>query len=131
MRAVLEKEISNGTQSYQLWRAAGKPDLSCPRAENDRYILHMEINGYLAPLKMTDFILIDICGFEPAAQNLYSGKEKRGAFPVKAYDIFHAIASAESAYKQGEFVVYSLAPNTRLIMAENSETGETTEWKEF
>ena len=39
--------------------------------------------------------------------------------------------SAESAYKQGEFVVYSLAPNTRLIMAENSETGETTEWKEF
>ena len=80
MRAVLEKEISNGTQSYQLWRSAGKPDLSCPRAGNDRYILHMEVNGYLAPLKMTDFILIDICGFEPAAQKLYGGKEKRGAW---------------------------------------------------
>ena len=53
------------------------------------------------------------------------------AFPAKAYDIFHAIASAESAYKQGEFVVHSSAPNARLIMAENSETGETTEWKEF
>ena len=25
MRAVLEKEISDGTQTYRLWRAAGKP----------------------------------------------------------------------------------------------------------
>ena len=31
MRAVLEKEISDGTQTYRLWRAAGKPDLDYPR----------------------------------------------------------------------------------------------------
>ena len=48
MRAVLEKEISDGTQTYRLWRAAGKPDLDYPRAENDKYILYVEINGYLA-----------------------------------------------------------------------------------
>lgn len=29
---------------------------------------------------MTDFNLTDICGFEPAAQKLYGGKEKRGAW---------------------------------------------------
>lgn len=80
MRAVLEKEISNGTQTYRLWRAAGKPNVEYPRAENDRYILYMEINGYLAPLGLTDFNLTDICGFEPAAQKLYGGREKRGAW---------------------------------------------------
>ena len=52
-------------------------------------------------------------------------------FSVRAYDIFHAIGFAEMAYKQGEFVVQSSTPNARLIMAENAETGETTEWKEF
>lgn len=78
MRAVLEKEISDGTQTYRLWRAAGKPDLGHPRAENDKYILHVEINGYLAPLLMTDFALTDNCGFEPAAKKLYGGKDQRG-----------------------------------------------------
>lgn len=78
MRAVLEKEISDGTQTYRLWRAAGKPDLDYPRAENDKYILHVEINGYLAPLLMTDFALTDNCGFEPAAKKLYGGKDQRG-----------------------------------------------------
>lgn len=27
MRAVLEREVSNGTVSYRLWRSDGKPDL--------------------------------------------------------------------------------------------------------
>ena len=80
MRAVLEKEISDGTQTYRLWRAAGNPDQSYPRTGNDRYILYVEINGYLAPLGLTEFSLTEICGFEPAAQKLYGGKEKRGAW---------------------------------------------------
>ena len=81
MRAVLEKEISDGTQTYRLWRSAGKPDRNYSWvAENDKYLLYVEINGYLAPLEMTDFRLTDICGFEPAAQKLYGGKEKRGAW---------------------------------------------------
>lgn len=60
MRAVLEREISDGTTTYRLWRSAGIPDLDYPRAENDKYILHVEINGYLAPLGMTDFALVDL-----------------------------------------------------------------------
>lgn len=55
MRAVLEKEISDGLQTYRLWRTAGKPDLEYPRAGNDKYILHVEINGYLVPLGLTDY----------------------------------------------------------------------------
>lgn len=80
MRAVFEREISDGTQTYRLWRAAGKPELDYPRADNDKYILHVEINGYLASIGLTDYKLIDICGFKPAAQKLYGGKEKRGAW---------------------------------------------------
>ena len=77
MRAILERSVSNGTQTYRLWRAAGKPDLEYPRAENDKYLLHVEVNGYLAPLRETDFSLFDLCGFEPAAQKLYGSRENR------------------------------------------------------
>jgi len=81
MRAILAKEVSDGTQTYRLWRSAGKPDRDYSWApENDKYLLWVEINGYLAPLGMTDFNLTDICGFEPAAQKLYGGREKRGAW---------------------------------------------------
>lgn len=81
MRAVLEKEISDGTQTYRLWRSAGKPDRDYSWvAENDKYLLWVEINGYLAPLGMTDFRLIDNCGYEPAAQKLYGGKENHGVW---------------------------------------------------
>ena len=81
MRAVLEKEISEGTQTYRLWRAAGKPDRDYSRSPaNDKYLLWVEINGYLAPLRLTDYNLTGICGLEPAAQKLYGGKEKRGAW---------------------------------------------------
>ena len=80
MRAVLEKEISDGTQIYRLWRSAGKPNQKHPHADNDKYLLYVEVNGYLAPLGLTDYNLTDICGFELAAQKLYGGKEKRGAW---------------------------------------------------
>ena len=80
MRVVLEKEISDGTQTYRLWRSAGKPNQKHPHADNDKYLLYVEVNGYLAPLGLTDFNLTDICGFELAAQKLYGGKEKRGAW---------------------------------------------------
>ena len=80
MRAVLEKEISDGTQTYRLWRSAGKPNQKHPHADNDKYLLYVEVNGYLAPLGLTDYNLTDICGFELAAQKLYGSKEKRGAW---------------------------------------------------
>lgn len=77
MKAVFEREISDGVQTYRLWRAAGKPDLEYPRAENDKYILHTEINGYLLPLDMTEFHLISHCGYETAVKTLYGGNEER------------------------------------------------------
>lgn len=80
IRAVFEKEISDGTQTYRLWRSAGKPDLEHPRTENDKYILYVEINGYLATLGMTEFNLVYNCGSEPAIKKLCGGREKRGAW---------------------------------------------------
>lgn len=52
-------------------------------------------------------------------------------FPVEACDIFHALQTAEMAYKQGTFVVQPSAPSARLKMARDNGTGEMTEWKEF
>lgn len=77
MRSVFVKDISNGTDTFHLWQSAGQPDMSYPRAENDAYILHVEINGYLAPLRMTEYQLINNCGWLPAMETLYGGKEKR------------------------------------------------------
>ena len=41
-------------------------------------------------------------------------------FPVEAYDLSHALETAEAAYKQGELVVQPSAPTTRLIMARHN-----------
>ena len=77
MRAILDREIINGSTTYRIWRGAGKPDMEYPRAENDKYILHVEINGYLLPLDMTDFRLVKHCGFETMVKKLYGGDEER------------------------------------------------------
>lgn len=45
-RAVFCSEVSNGKDTYRLWRSAGKPDVAYPRTENDTYRLHIELNGY-------------------------------------------------------------------------------------
>ena len=52
-------------------------------------------------------------------------------FPVSAYNIFHALQSAENQYKRGTPAAEHTAPSTRLIMAWDDVTGEKTEWKEF
>lgn len=52
-------------------------------------------------------------------------------FPINAHNLSHALEKAEKAYKQGQLIVHPSAPITRLIMALNNETGESTEWKEF
>lgn len=80
MRAVFEREISNGTERYRLWRSAGKPEREYPSAGNDKYILQAEINGYLIPLGMTDYYLVNHCGFEAAVQKLYGSSEERGRY---------------------------------------------------
>lgn len=52
-------------------------------------------------------------------------------FPIRARDFFHAFQIAEDAYHEGKMVVEPSAPNARLMMARNNETGEITQWKEF
>lgn len=80
IRAEFVAKVSNGVDSYCLWHKAGKPDVQYPRAENDSYFLYVELNGYLAPLRMTELQLIDQCGFPVACRELYGGSEKRDAF---------------------------------------------------
>ena len=120
MRAVLEKEISDGTQTYRLWRAAGNPDQSYPRTGNDRYILYVEINGYLAPLGLTEFSLTEICGFEPAAQKLYGDKEKRAAWlnALQESDGSEAV-SAAMAEERSEIERYGGAPARQTEYIQN------------
>ena len=80
MRAVFEREVSNGTVTCRIWRGAGKHQTSYPRAENDKYLLYVEVNGYLLPLRMTDFFLVTACGRKPAEEKLYGGMEKRSRY---------------------------------------------------
>lgn len=77
MQAIFVREVSNGTDTYRLWRRAGKPDLDYPRAENDAYTLYVEFGEYLAPLRMTEYSLIDHCGYLAATDELYGGKDRR------------------------------------------------------
>lgn len=79
-QSIFVREVSNGTDVYRLWRNAGKPDLDYPRAENDAYILYVEIGEYLAPLRMTEYSLIDHCGYLAATEELYGGKDKRSEY---------------------------------------------------
>lgn len=80
MRAILDREISNGTDTYRLWRSAGKPEVEYPSANKDRYLLYVEIGEFLVPLGLTEFRLIDRCGFPEAMKSLYGSPEGREQF---------------------------------------------------
>ena len=77
MRAVFVREVSNGTETYRLWRRNGKPDQRYPRGEDDTYTLYIELDKYLAPLYITDFYLINHCGFQATVEALYGDEGKR------------------------------------------------------
>lgn len=74
------RTITNGGDTYELWTRAGKPDVQYPRADTDQYLLHVEMNGYLVPLRETEFSLVDHCGYPAACEELYGGKEAREEF---------------------------------------------------
>ena len=77
MRAMLVREVTNGTDTYRLWRRDGKPDRQYPQGEGDDYILYVELHGYLATLRTTDYYLIDRCGYKAMVAALYGGEDKR------------------------------------------------------
>lgn len=45
MRAVIDREVSNGQDRYRLWRKCGGPDHAYPQAENDTHLLYLELHG--------------------------------------------------------------------------------------
>lgn len=80
IRAVLNHDVSDGEHRYRLWTKAGTPDIDYPRGESDRYLLYVEIHGYLAPLGMTEYFLTEQCGYLPAMRELYGGAEHRRTY---------------------------------------------------
>lgn len=80
IRAELFAEVSDDVHTYSIWHRSGKPEITYPRAENDLYLLYVEINGYLAPLRMTEFQLVDQCGFPAACKELYGSIDGRNEF---------------------------------------------------
>ena len=80
IRAVHNHDVSDGEHRYRLWTKAGTPDIDYPRLESDRYLLYVEIHGYLAPLGMTEYFLTEQCGYLPAMRELYGGAEHRRTY---------------------------------------------------
>lgn len=52
-------------------------------------------------------------------------------FYIEASDTEEAMEIAEKKYKRGELIVLPSFPTAKLMMAEDAETDETTEWVEF
>lgn len=128
IQAVHERTVSTGTETYPLWRVAGKPEQSYPRAENDRYLLRVEINGYLAPLRMTDFELIYGCGSKPVEKKLYGGQKERCRYynDLQKSGGQQAVL-AELDKEQAEIVKYGSDPAHQAeyiqqILAKHTET---------
>ncbi|MBM6977388.1 hypothetical protein [Intestinimonas butyriciproducens] len=80
MRVLFLREVSNGTETYRLWRRDGKPDREYPQGEGDAYILYVEQGGYLAPLRMTDYYMVNHCGYYAAVAALYGDEDNRGKY---------------------------------------------------
>ena len=80
VRAEFIREVGDGNTSYRLWRCECESGRDFPHAENDKYFLHIETNGYLVPLGLTEYSLIDACGRKAACEELYGGEEGRKKF---------------------------------------------------
>lgn len=77
MRVLMIREVTNGIDTYRLWRRDGKPDRQYPQGKGDDYILYVELHGYLATLRTTDYYLVDRCGYQAMVAALYGGEDKR------------------------------------------------------
>ena len=80
MRSIFVREVSNGKNTYNIWRSAGNPEKKYPRNDQDRYYLYAELNSRIFPLGVTEFNLIDRCAYKKAAEILYGGIENRGKY---------------------------------------------------
>ena len=138
MRVVHEKTVSNGTDSYRLWRSAGKPDLDYANAENDKYYLYVEINGYLAPMGITEYVLIGQSG-SMAVDEQYGGREARKQHfdnlrERKGLDAFFAAMDEERAEieqlgsdpaRQADYIRKCLGDRVQTYLKAKENGGET------
>lgn len=74
-RADFVREVSNGAESFKLWTTTEKNRY--PQNEHDKFLLYVEVNNYLVPLRMTDYKFTDVLGFFPACVELYGTREER------------------------------------------------------
>lgn len=80
MRAVFDREVSNGEETFRLYRKDGKQDVEYPRTETDKYLLYVEQNGYLVSLQCTEYQMVSDCGFNAAMDKLYGGMAGRSKY---------------------------------------------------
>ena len=115
IRAVHLYDVSDGEHRYRLWTKAGTPDIDYPRVESDRYLLYVEIHGYLAPLGMTEYFLTEHCGYLPAMRELYGGAEHRRTY----FDSLQKSA-IEEAVAIERTVIYHLGKESQTISTVSS-----------
>lgn len=84
-RADFVREVSNGAESYKLWTCTEKNQY--PANERDKYFLYIDVNGYLVPLRMTDYKFTDVLGFFPACVELYGTQEERARVWRRSEDV--------------------------------------------
>lgn len=135
MRAVFIKEVADGTTTYRLWRKDGKPEIEYPRCDNDRYILHVEVNSYLIPLRMTEFQMIDNCGYRKAdalrmltsyafgIEDLDAVSDEDRAEYEKEFETSYGITFEEAKESIPEIVSY-------FFQKTDCNVGENTTWYE-
>ena len=139
IKAVHERTVSNGTETYPLWRAVRKSEPNFSWVDNDRYLLYAEINGYLIPLGMTNYELIYSCGSKPVEKKLYGGQKERSRY----YDSLRESGGEQAVLAeldkewaeivkcgsdpacQAEYIQKTLAKHTETYL-EAKENGGTT-----
>ncbi len=144
MRVAFWGEVSNGTVCFRLWQSAGKPDISYPRAENDKYLLYAEINEYLVPLRETEYSLITHCGHALAIAELYGDEEQRDKYfdelrkQEQAYTIMEEVWAQESETiirygsdqsRQADFIQAYMSSCVETYRESKENGGET--WPDF
>lgn len=73
MRAVFVKEITDGTDTFRLWRSAGQQEVGYPRDDDDTHYLWIELHGILATIGLTMRGLMDNTGSTMALVHLFDG----------------------------------------------------------
>lgn len=135
IRAVHLYDVSDGEHRYRLWTKAGTPDIDYPRVESDRYLLYVEIHGYLAPLGMTEYFLTEHCGYLPAMRELYGGEQARQTLfdGLQGDAVREAIAAERTAIarlggesaRQAAYIHGVLSAHLQRYTASKENGGET------